>query len=112
MRRDALGRGGYRRPWEARRIGTGVQEGVGDESQRRRLVGDQGHDNRALGPTGAYYGGALPADGSPPYVVRWLATGHVATVVPGPDAIVVTPEEQEPADQRAQERAAHRGTND
>ena len=37
-------------------------------------------------------------DGSPPYVVRWLATGHVATVVPGPDAIVVTPEEQEAAD--------------
>jgi hypothetical protein len=51
------------------------------------------------------------ADGSPPYVVRWLATGHVATVVPGPDAIVVTPEEQEAADERAQERAAHRGTN-
>jgi hypothetical protein len=52
------------------------------------------------------------ADGSPPYVVRWLATGHVATVVPGPDAIVVTPEEQEAADERAQERAAHRSTND
>ena len=52
------------------------------------------------------------ADGSPPYVVRWLATGHVATVVPGPDAIVVTPEEQEAADERAQERAAHRGTNE
>jgi hypothetical protein len=51
------------------------------------------------------------ADGSPPYVVRWLATGHAATVVPGPDAIVVTPEEQEAADERAQERAAHRGTN-
>ena len=32
------------------------------------------------------------ADGSPPYVVRWLATGDVATVVPGPDAIVLTPE--------------------
>jgi hypothetical protein len=51
------------------------------------------------------------SDGSPPYVVRWLATGHVATVVPGPDAIVVTPEEQEAADERAQERAAHRATN-
>ena len=51
-------------------------------------------------------------DGAPPYVVRWLATGHVATVVPGSDAIVVTPEEQEAADERAQERAAHRGTND
>ena len=52
------------------------------------------------------------ADGSPPYVVRWLATGHVATVVPGADAIVVTPGEQEAADDRAQERAAHRGSND
>ena len=52
------------------------------------------------------------ADGSPPYVVRWLATGHVATVVPGPDAIVVTPQEQEAADERAQKRAAHRGTNE
>jgi hypothetical protein len=50
--------------------------------------------------------------GSAPYVVRWLATGPVATVVPGPDAIVVTPEEQEAADERAQELSAHRGTND
>ncbi len=46
------------------------------------------------------------ADGSPPYVVRWLDTGHVATVFPGPDAVVVTPEEQEAADERARSRAA------
>ena len=46
------------------------------------------------------------ADGSPPYVVRWLATGHVATVFPGPDALILTPEEQEAADERAQSRAA------
>jgi hypothetical protein len=52
------------------------------------------------------------ADGSPPYVVRWLATGHVATVVPGPDAIVVTPQEQQAADERAQDRAAHRLSNE
>jgi hypothetical protein len=52
------------------------------------------------------------ADGSPPYVVRWLATGHVATVVPGPDAIVVTPQEQKAADERAQGRAAHRLSNE
>jgi hypothetical protein len=50
------------------------------------------------------------ADGSPPYVVRWLATAHVTTVFPGPDAIVVTPEEQQAADLRAQERAAHHAT--
>ena len=29
-------------------------------------------------------------DGSPPYVVRWLADGHEATVFPGADAVVVT----------------------
>lgn len=43
-------------------------------------------------------------DGAPPYVVRWLETDHVATVFPGPDAIVVTAEEQREADQRAQHR--------
>jgi len=41
------------------------------------------------------------ADGAPPYLVRWLATGHVATVIPGPDAVVVTPAEQKAADQQA-----------
>jgi hypothetical protein len=38
------------------------------------------------------------ADGSPPYVVRWLSTDHTATVYPGPDAVVVTPAEQEAAE--------------
>ncbi len=28
-------------------------------------------------------------DGSPPYIVRWLATGHVALVLPGPYARIV-----------------------
>jgi hypothetical protein len=40
------------------------------------------------------------ADGSPPYVVRWLSSDHIATVYPGPDALVVTPAEQEAADAR------------
>jgi hypothetical protein len=40
-------------------------------------------------------------DGSPPYVVRWLANDHVTTVYPGPDAIVVTAAEQEAADARS-----------
>jgi hypothetical protein len=44
------------------------------------------------------------SDGSPPYMVRWLDSGHVATVFPGPDAVVVTAEEQETADERAQHR--------
>jgi Domain of unknown function (DUF1918) len=46
------------------------------------------------------------SDGSPPYMVRWLDTGHEALVFPGPDAIVVTPEEQQAADERARSRFA------
>jgi hypothetical protein len=44
------------------------------------------------------------ADGSPPYVVRWLKTDHVTTVYPGPDAVVITAAEQEAADARARSR--------
>jgi hypothetical protein len=44
------------------------------------------------------------SDGSAPYVVRWLDTDHLATVFPGPDAIVVTPEDQKAADERARHR--------
>jgi hypothetical protein len=43
-------------------------------------------------------------DGAPPYVVRWLASGHEATVFPGSDALVVTAAEQERADDRARHR--------
>ncbi len=39
-------------------------------------------------------------DGAPPYVVRWLASGHVATVFPGSDALVVTAAERQQADAR------------
>jgi Domain of unknown function (DUF1918) len=44
------------------------------------------------------------SDGAPPYVVRWLENDHVATVFPGPDAVVVTAEEQKAADKRARHR--------
>lgn len=44
------------------------------------------------------------SDGSPPYVVRWMGTDHVATVFPGPDAIVVTAAEQRAADERMARR--------
>ena len=44
------------------------------------------------------------ADGSPPYTVRWLTTGHVATVFPGSDAVVVTSAEQKAADKRSRSR--------
>jgi len=43
-------------------------------------------------------------DGGPPYVVRWLDGDHEATVYPGPDALVVTADEQAAADKAAQRR--------
>jgi hypothetical protein len=33
-------------------------------------------------------------DGTPPYVVRWLDSGHEALVFPGPDAHVVKAEDE------------------
>lgn len=45
-------------------------------------------------------------DGSPPYMVRWLTTGRVALVFPGPDAIVVTASEQKAADEQERSRGA------
>jgi Domain of unknown function (DUF1918) len=46
------------------------------------------------------------AEGSAPYMVRWLETGHEALVFPGPDAIVVTSAEQEVSDARVRSRVA------
>ena len=43
-------------------------------------------------------------DGSPPFMVRWLDSDHVAMVLPGPDAIVVTAAEQAAADERTMRR--------
>ena len=43
-------------------------------------------------------------DGTPPFVVRWLDTGHEAMVFPGADAIVVTAFDQKLADERARRR--------
>lgn len=57
------------------------------------------------------------ADGAPPYVVRWLSSGHVATVIPGPDAVIVTAAELQQADERerhrfgmVQSKLTHRGS--
>lgn len=51
-------------------------------------------------------------DGSPPYVVHWLDSDHVATVFPGPDAVIVTADEQRAADDHANHRmASHQETN-
>ena len=46
------------------------------------------------------------SDGSPPYVVHWLDSDHLATVFPGADAIVVTAAEQRAADEHANQRMA------
>jgi Domain of unknown function (DUF1918) len=43
-----------------------------------RLVADGDHDRAGV------IIGLRNTDGSPPYVVRWLADGHVALVFPGP----------------------------
>jgi Domain of unknown function (DUF1918) len=41
------------------------------------------------------------ADGSPPYVVKWLSDGHVALVFPGPYTHVMRGPSAEPADRAA-----------
>jgi hypothetical protein len=46
-------------------------------------------------------------DGAPPYVVRWVASGHVATVFPGSDALVVSAAELQQADERARHRVGN-----
>jgi hypothetical protein len=46
------------------------------------------------------------ADGSPPYVVRWVNTGHEATIFPGSDVLIVTAAEQQKADERARSQIA------
>ncbi len=46
------------------------------------------------------------ADGAPPYVVHWLASGHEATVFPGSDALIITAAEQQLADERARQRVS------
>ena len=45
-------------------------------------------------------------DGSPPYVVHWLDSDHVATVFPGPDAIIVRSLDQRAAAKRTRRRIA------
>ena len=54
--------------------------------------------------------GVRSQDGSPPYVVRWLVTGHEATVYPGSDAVVVSAAEHTEASRRAAARAGHAAT--
>lgn len=70
---------------------------VGDWLVMKGLTIDQ-HEQRGLITE------VHSTDGSPPYVVHWLDNDHVATVFPGPDALVVTAAEQRAADERAERR--------
>lgn len=46
---------------------------------------------------GAVIIGIASADGTPPYVVRWLSDGHITLVTPGPyDRILPEPASEEP----------------
>jgi uncharacterized protein DUF1918 len=47
------------------------------------------------------------SSGEPPYSVRWVDTDREGLVFPGPDAVVVTREQQELRDRIADERMAH-----
>jgi len=44
------------------------------------------------------------ADGSPPFMVRWLDNDRVVMVFPGSDAIIVTAAEQAASDERTMRR--------
>ncbi len=49
----------------------------------KAAVGDRLLPDDDPGRTGLIIG-LRNADGSPPYVVRWLSDGHIALVYPGP----------------------------
>jgi Domain of unknown function (DUF1918) len=76
-----------------------MQAKVGDWLVMKGLTIDQ-HEQRGLITE------VHSSDGSPPYVVHWLDNDHVATVFPGPDAVIVTAAEQRAADERAKQRFA------
>jgi Domain of unknown function (DUF1918) len=42
--------------------------------------------------------GLQNADGSPPYVIKWLSGGHIALVSPGPYARILPADPADPAD--------------
>jgi hypothetical protein len=54
-------------------------------------VGDQLTTEGSDRPRVCVIIGLHHADGSPPYVVRWLADGHIALMFPGPYTRLVHP---------------------
>ena len=61
-------------------------------------VGDRLVTEGQDGPRECQIIGLQSADGSPPYVVRWLTDGHIALVFPGPFTKLVHSLRVEPAD--------------
>ena len=94
------------------------KERVAHEGEGRRLAGDRRARQSIKRTSRGLITEVHSADGSPPYVVRWLDSDHVATVFPGTDAVVVTAAEQAAADERAQHRfgavqsAIHHGNSE
>jgi hypothetical protein len=67
-------------------------------------VGDQLVPDGDIDRIGLVIG--LPnADGSPPYVIKWLSSGHIALVSPGPYARIL-PGPADPAGAAAESAAA------
>jgi Domain of unknown function (DUF1918) len=54
----------------------------------RARVGDLLIPNGDAGRTGLVIG-LQHADGSPPYIIKWLSSGHIALVSPGPYARIL-----------------------
>jgi Domain of unknown function (DUF1918) len=68
-------------------------------------VGDQLVPDGDTDRTGLVIG--LPnADGSPPYVIKWLSSGHIALVSPGPYARILPADPADPAGAAAESAAA------
>jgi len=45
--------------------------------------------------------------GDPPFHIKWIDTGRESLIYPGPDAVVITAEEQAEYDRQQTERAQH-----
>jgi hypothetical protein len=69
-------------------LSQGATGSVGWGNRMRAQVGDRllvGHGRQRAG----LIIGVLRADGQPPYIVRWLSSGHIAMVFPDQYARIV-----------------------
>ncbi len=80
----------WRGPWSCQ-----DKKGVGDARKSRRLPVVKRKNSSERHDQHAEIIEVRPADGSPPYVVRWLANGHETTVYPGSTVVVTATEHAE-----------------